>query len=108
VPTIGREDFLRNKRSVGPPRDLADVADIEAQPERDTLLARTPPMPMRTCNCCSMRQHWLACLGPRNATPYFGDERTRPCDQPPDRAEDPWTPRAALTVKRSTRSSAAL
>jgi hypothetical protein len=33
VPTIGREDFLRNKRAVGRPRDLADVADIEAQPE---------------------------------------------------------------------------
>lgn len=31
VPTIGKEDFLRNKRSVGRPRDLADVADIEAQ-----------------------------------------------------------------------------
>jgi hypothetical protein len=33
VPTIGKEDFLRNKRAVGRPRDLADVADIEAQPE---------------------------------------------------------------------------
>jgi hypothetical protein len=33
VPTIGREDFIRNKRAVGRPRDLADVADIEAQPE---------------------------------------------------------------------------
>jgi hypothetical protein len=33
VPTIGREDFLRNKCAVGRPRDLADVADIEAQPE---------------------------------------------------------------------------
>ncbi len=35
VPTIGKEDFLRNKRAVGRPRDLADVADIEAQPERE-------------------------------------------------------------------------
>jgi hypothetical protein len=35
VPTIGKEDLLRNKRAVGRPRDLADVADIEAQPERE-------------------------------------------------------------------------
>jgi hypothetical protein len=33
VPTIGKEDFLRNKRAVGRLRDLADVADIEAQAE---------------------------------------------------------------------------
>jgi hypothetical protein len=33
VPTIGKEDFLRNKRSVGRPRDMADVADLEAQAE---------------------------------------------------------------------------
>lgn len=33
VPTISRQDFLRNKRAVGRPRDLADVADIEALPE---------------------------------------------------------------------------
>ncbi|MFP4622631.1 MAG: hypothetical protein ACLFRX_00480 [Gemmatimonadota bacterium] len=33
VPTIGKQDFLRNKRAVGRPRDLADVADLEALPE---------------------------------------------------------------------------
>jgi hypothetical protein len=33
VPTIGRNELIRNKRAVGRPRDLADVADIEAQAE---------------------------------------------------------------------------
>lgn len=29
VPTIGRDDFIRNKKAVGRPRDLADVAELE-------------------------------------------------------------------------------
>jgi len=29
VPTIGREDLIRNKRAVGRPRDLADIAEME-------------------------------------------------------------------------------
>jgi hypothetical protein len=29
VPFIGREDLVRNKRSLGRPRDLADVAELE-------------------------------------------------------------------------------
>jgi hypothetical protein len=29
VPTIGREDLIRNKRAVGRPRDLADIAELE-------------------------------------------------------------------------------
>jgi len=29
VPTIGREEFIRNKKAVGRPRDLADVAELE-------------------------------------------------------------------------------
>ena len=29
VPFIGREHLIRNKRAVGRPRDLADVADLE-------------------------------------------------------------------------------
>jgi hypothetical protein len=33
VPTIGRNELIRNKRAVGRTRDLADVADIEAQAE---------------------------------------------------------------------------
>jgi hypothetical protein len=31
VPTIGRDDFIRNKRAVGRLRDLADIAEIEAR-----------------------------------------------------------------------------
>jgi hypothetical protein len=30
VPTIGLEDFIRNKKAVGRPRDLADLAELEA------------------------------------------------------------------------------
>ena len=29
VPVLGREDLIRNKRAVGRPRDLADVAELE-------------------------------------------------------------------------------
>jgi hypothetical protein len=29
IPTIGRDDFIRNKKAVGRPRDLADVAELE-------------------------------------------------------------------------------
>jgi hypothetical protein len=29
IPTIGRADFIRNKKAVGRPRDLADVAELE-------------------------------------------------------------------------------
>jgi len=29
VPTIGRDDFIRNKKTIGRPRDLADVAELE-------------------------------------------------------------------------------
>lgn len=31
VPILGREDFLRNKRAVGRPKDLADIALMEEQ-----------------------------------------------------------------------------
>lgn len=31
VPTIGRDEFVRNKRAVGRPRDLADIAELEAE-----------------------------------------------------------------------------
>jgi hypothetical protein len=30
VPVLGREDLIRNKRAVGRPRDLADLAELEA------------------------------------------------------------------------------
>jgi hypothetical protein len=30
-PVIGKDDFVRNKRASGRPKDLADVADVEAQ-----------------------------------------------------------------------------
>ncbi|GMU58079.1 MAG: hypothetical protein AMXMBFR33_72250 [Candidatus Xenobia bacterium] len=33
IPLIAREDLLRNKRAVGRPQDLADIAAIEARPE---------------------------------------------------------------------------
>jgi hypothetical protein len=33
VPVLGRQDLLRNKRASGRPRDLADVAELEATPE---------------------------------------------------------------------------
>jgi hypothetical protein len=33
VPVIGREALIRNKRAAGRPRDLADVAELEATPE---------------------------------------------------------------------------
>lgn len=29
IPVIGREEFLKNKRAVGRPQDLADVASLE-------------------------------------------------------------------------------
>jgi len=32
VPVIGRDALIRNKRAAGRPRDLADVAELEAQP----------------------------------------------------------------------------
>jgi hypothetical protein len=32
VPVIGREALIRNKRAAGRPRDLADVAELEATP----------------------------------------------------------------------------
>ena len=31
VPILGRDDFLRNKRAVGRPKDLADIALMEEQ-----------------------------------------------------------------------------
>jgi hypothetical protein len=31
VPVLGREDFVRNKRAVGRPKDLADIALLEEQ-----------------------------------------------------------------------------
>ena len=31
VPVLGREDFLRNKRAVGRPKDIADIALMEEQ-----------------------------------------------------------------------------
>ena len=31
VPVLGREDFLRNKKAVGRPKDLADMALLEEQ-----------------------------------------------------------------------------
>ena len=31
VPVLGRDDFLRNKRAVGRPKDLADIALMEEQ-----------------------------------------------------------------------------
>jgi hypothetical protein len=34
VPTIGRADFIRNKKAVGRPRDLADVAELEEAKRR--------------------------------------------------------------------------
>jgi len=30
VPVLGREDLIRNKKASGRPRDLADVAELEA------------------------------------------------------------------------------
>jgi len=33
VPVIGRAAFLKNKRAVGRPRDLADIAELEAETE---------------------------------------------------------------------------
>lgn len=33
VPTIGRHDLIQNRRAVGRPRDLADIAELEAQGE---------------------------------------------------------------------------
>ena len=32
IPVLGREDLIRNKRAVGRPRDLADVAELEEGP----------------------------------------------------------------------------
>ena len=32
VPVIGRDALIRNKRAAGRPRDLADVAELEADP----------------------------------------------------------------------------
>ncbi len=32
VPVLGREALIRNKRVVGRPKDLADVAELEARP----------------------------------------------------------------------------
>jgi hypothetical protein len=34
VPVIGRDVLIRNKRAAGRPRDLADLADLEAQEPR--------------------------------------------------------------------------
>jgi hypothetical protein len=34
VPVIGREALLRNKRAAGRPRDLADIAELEAEEPR--------------------------------------------------------------------------
>ncbi len=31
VPTIGREALIRNKRAVGRPRDMADIAELERE-----------------------------------------------------------------------------
>jgi hypothetical protein len=31
VPVLGRDDFLRNKRAVGRPKDIADIALLEEQ-----------------------------------------------------------------------------
>lgn len=31
IPVLGREDFLRNKRAVGRPKDMADIAMMEEQ-----------------------------------------------------------------------------
>ena len=31
VPVLGREDFIRNKRALGRPKDLADIALLEEQ-----------------------------------------------------------------------------
>jgi hypothetical protein len=31
IPVLGREDFLRNKRAVGRPKDMADIALMEEQ-----------------------------------------------------------------------------
>jgi hypothetical protein len=44
VPTIGKNDFIRNKRAVARPRDLADVAEIEAQAQANGSqpIRRTP------------------------------------------------------------------
>lgn len=35
VPVLGREALLRNKRAAGRPRDLADIAELEAAPPKD-------------------------------------------------------------------------
>ena len=34
VPMLGRDDFIRNKRAVGRPKDLSDVAWLEAEGQR--------------------------------------------------------------------------
>ena len=35
VPILGRDDFIRNKRAVGRPKDLSDVAWLEAEGKGD-------------------------------------------------------------------------
>jgi hypothetical protein len=35
VPMLGRDDFIRNKRAVGRPKDLSDVAWLEAEGKGD-------------------------------------------------------------------------
>jgi hypothetical protein len=34
IPIIGRDALIRNKRALGRPRDLADVAELESEPTR--------------------------------------------------------------------------
>jgi hypothetical protein len=36
IPTIGREDLIRNKLAAGRPRDIADIADLNAEPDADS------------------------------------------------------------------------